>query len=195
MLAEREAGLQDSSDITRLLAAASEGDYESNDALFSVVYGQLREIARAQRRRWAGNHTLDTSALVNEAYLKLAGHQLSDFKNRGHFFATAARAMRQVLINYAERMASAKRGGGVDHATLSGVAGLPSHSFEELLEIDRLLQRLESENPRHCRLFECRVFGGMTIAETADALDLSPATIKRDWALVSAWIYRELGAE
>jgi len=160
--------LGENSDITLLLAAATDGDRSANDALFDAVYRQLREIARAQRKRWSGNHTLDTSALINEAYLKLAGQSLSEFNNRGHFFATASRAMRQVLINYAERMASAKRG-------------------------NTLLERLEAENVRYCRLFECRVFGGMTIAETAEALEVSPATVKRDWALVSAWVYRELG--
>lgn len=182
------------SDITVLLAAAADGDRRSSDALFDAVYQQLREIAQAQRRRWSGNHTLDTSALINEAYLKLAGQSLSDFNNRGHFFATASRAMRQVLINYAERMASAKRGSGAEHLTLSGVASVATHTLEDLLEMNTVLERLEAENVRHCRLFECRVFGGMTIAETAEALGISPATVKRDWALVSAWVYRELNA-
>ncbi|MEO0575487.1 MAG: ECF-type sigma factor [Pseudomonadota bacterium] len=183
----------ETSDITLLLAAAANGDRNANDALFDAVYRQLREIARAQRKRWSGNHTLDTSALINEAYLKLAGQSLSEFNNRGHFFATASRAMRQVLINYAERMASAKRGSGAEHLTLSGVANVAAHTLEDLLEINTLLERLEAENVRYCRLFECRVFGGMTIAETAEALEVSPATVKRDWALVSAWVYRELG--
>ncbi|MEM8683668.1 MAG: ECF-type sigma factor [Pseudomonadota bacterium] len=181
-------------EITRLLAAAAGGDRQASDALFESVYRQLRDIARLQRRRWSGNHTLDTSALINEAYIKLAGSELADFKDRGHFFATASRAMRQVLINYAERMASAKRGSGAEHLTLSGIAGVDTHTLEDLLVIDKLLARLEAENERHCRLFECRVFGGMTIDETAAALGVSPATVKRDWALVSAWIYREVHA-
>lgn len=188
----RGATLEQDSDITKLLEAAADGDREANDALFDAVYRELRAIAKGQRRRWSGNHTLDTTALINEAYLKLAGQKLSDFKDRSHFFATASRAMRQVLINYAEKMASAKRGSGAEHITLSGVASENEKTLEELLEIDKLLSRLEHESERHCRLFECRVFGGMTIDETAKALGVSPATVKRDWALVSAWIYREL---
>ena len=183
------------SDITKLLAAAASGERPANDALFTAVYQQLRSLARSQRRRWSGNHTLDTSALINEAYLKLADGQSLAFNNREHFFATAAKAMRQVLVSYAERMATAKRGRGADHLTLGSVAGNQSHSLDELLEIDRVLQRLESENPTFCRLFEYRVFAGMTIAETARALDISPATVKRHWALVSAWVFRELGTQ
>lgn len=186
--------MEETSDITQLLAAAAGGDRQAGDALFQTVYRQLHDIARLQRRRWSGNHTLDTSALINEAYIKLAGSELADFENRSHFFATASRAMRQVLINYAERMASAKRGAGAEHVTLSGVAGVDTHALDELLLIEKLLERLEVENERHCRLFECRVFGGMTIAETADAMNISPATVKRDWALVSAWVYREVHA-
>lgn len=181
--------------ITKLLEAAADGDRDANDALFDAVYRELRLIARGQRKRWSGNHTLDTSALINEAYLKLSGEKLGDFADRSHFFATAARAMRQVLINYAEKMSNAKRGSGAEHLTISNVADADGRTLEELLEIDRLLSRLEQENVRHCRLFECRVFGGMTIEETAKALSVSAATVKRDWALISAWMYRELRPE
>ena len=184
--------MDESRDITRLLQAAAGGDQHAGNALFESIYRELRTIARAHRRRWTGNHTIDTTALVNEAYLKLASEELASYRDRTHFFATASRAMRQVLINYAERMATAKRGSNVEHVTLEGVATDGLATFDELLEIDALLNRLEKENPRHCRLFECRVFGGMTIGETANALDVSPATVKRDWSLVSAWVYREM---
>lgn len=184
--------MNESRDITRLLQAAAGGDQHAGNALFESIYQELRTIARAQRRRWAGNDTLDTSALIHEAYLKLAGGELASYRDRTHFFATASRAMRQVLINYAERMAAAKRGSNAEHVTLAGVAADGLTTFDDLLEIDALLTRLEAESARHCRLFECRVFGGMTISETADALGVSPATVKRDWALVSAWVYREI---
>lgn len=184
--------MAESRDITQLLQAVADGDNRAGDELFQSVYSELRNIARAHRKRWSGNDTLETSALVNEAYLKLVGKEFANYRDRAHFFATASRAMRQVLINYAERMATAKRGSNVRHVTLSGVASSENKTFDEILEIDRLLQKLERENTRHCRLFECRVFGGMTIEETANALGISSATVKRDWALVSAWVYREM---
>lgn len=179
-------------DITQLLHAAADGDRQAGDALFESIYSELGRIARAHRRRWSGNDTLDTTALINEAYIKLAGTDFADYQGRTHFFATASRAMRQILINYAERMATAKRGNNAEHVTLSGVAATNVTTFDNLLEIDKLLARLEQENSRHCRVFECRIFGGMTIDETADALDISAATVKRDWSLVSAWVYREM---
>lgn len=184
--------MADSRDITRLLHAASDGDHLARDALFEVVYQELHAIARSHRNRWSGNHTLDTSALINEAYLKLSANQSTDYRDRNHFFATASRAMRQVLLNYAERFTSAKRGSNAHHVTLSGVAAADHDSFDNLLQMEQLLEKLESDNPRLCRLFECRVFGGMTIEETAGALGVSSSTVKRDWSLVSAWVFREI---
>lgn len=179
-------------DITRLLQEASAGDRQASDALFECVYQELRVIASAQRRRWSGNETLNTTALINEAYVRLANHTLAGYRDRSHFFATASKAMRQVLINYAERVAAAKRGGNPMRVTLSGLSLRDDSTIEELLHIDTLLNNLEDSNPRHCRVFECRVFGGMTIEETAAALDVSAATVKRDWAVVSAWLFSEL---
>jgi RNA polymerase sigma factor (TIGR02999 family) len=179
-------------DITQLLQEASAGDRQASDALFETVYKELRAIAGAQRRRWNRNDTLNTTALVNEAYLKLANHTLASYRDRSHFFATASKAMRQVLINYAERVATDKRGGNLLRVTLSGALLRDDQAIEELLHIDALLNQLEAENPRHCRVFECRVFGGMTIDETAAAVDASAATVKRDWTIVSAWIFSEL---
>ena len=124
--------------------------------------------------------------------MRLAGNQLADYRNRSHFFATASRAMRQVLINYAERLAAAKRGGNAMQVTLSSIALRDDDTIEELLHIDALLNELEASNSRQCRVFECRVFGGMTIEETAAAVDVSPATVKRDWSVVSAWVFSRL---
>lgn len=182
----------ESQEITQLLKLASAGDRAARNALFDSVYQQLRSIARAQRRNWNGNDTLNTTSLIHEAYLKLAGGRLADYEGRAHFFATASRAMRQVLMNYAERVSAAKRGENPLRVTLSGLALRDESTLEDLVHIDTLLTKLEHSNPRHCRVFECRVFGGMTIEETAAAVDVSAATVKRDWVLVSAWLYSEM---
>lgn len=182
-------------EITKLLQAASAGDREANDQLFRSVFQELRIIARSHRRRWSGNDTLNTTALINEAYLRLANQTLANYQDRVHFFATASRAMRQILINYAERVSSQKRGGNPVRVTLTGLSLSEDDTLEDLLHINTLLDRLEESNPRHCRLFECRVFGGMTIDEAASALDVSPATVKRDWTVVSAWLFSELKAQ
>ena len=179
-------------EITKLLQAASAGDREANNELFRSVFQELRVIARSHRRRWSGNDTLNTTALINEAYLRLASRTLANYQDRVHFFATASRAMRQILINYAERVSSQKRGGNPVRVTLTGLSLGEDNTLEDLLQINTLLDRLEDSNPRHCRLFECRVFGGMTIEEAATALEVSPATVKRDWTVVSAWLYSEL---
>ena len=181
-----------SRDITQLLELASTGDRQASDALFESVYNELRTIARAHRRRWRGNDTLNTTALISEAYVKLANRSLDNYRDRAHFFATASRAMRQVLINYAEKLATAKRGQNPMRVTLSGLSAQDDNTIDELLHIDALLNKLEDDNPRYCRLFECRVFGGMTIDETAAALAVSPATVKRDWTVVSAWMLAEM---
>lgn len=182
-------------DITQLLQAASDGDRRASDALFEAVYQELRTIAKAQRRRWHGNETLNTTALIHEAYLKLANKDLESYSSRAHFFATASKAMRQILINYADRIATAKRGSNPVKVTMTDLASADETTFDDLLQINDVLEQLEQTNERHCRLFECRVFGGMTIDETATALDISPATVKRDWTVLSAWVYREMNKE
>ena len=182
-------------EITQLLKLASGGDAVASDALFQSVYRELQQIARAHRRRWRGNETLNTTALIHEAYLKLASGTIADYKSRSHFFATASKAMRQVLMTYAGKVSAAKRGGDAMRVTLSGHMPVTDDTLDELLTMNELLVELDESNPRHARLFECRVFGGMTIAETAEALDVSPATVKRDWALLSAWVYREMNVE
>ena len=177
--------------ITQLIQAASSGDQAANNALFNNVYQELKKIAKAHRRRWSGNNTLDTSALINEAYTKLADAD-SAFNDRTHFYATASKAMRQILTNYAERMSAKKRGGDVQRVTFSERLPMADDKVDEILSINEILTKLEAQNPRDCRLFECRVFGGMTIEETATALNVSPSTVKRDWSVISAWVYREL---
>ena len=182
-------------DITRLLNDASNGDARAGELLYQHIYDELVKIGRAQRRRWSGNDTLSTTALVHEAFLKLAGKDLSDFRDRTHFFATASRAMRHVLIDYAKRATAAKRGGDALRVTLSSISSQREQTLEDLVLLDALLAELQQKNSRYGRLFECRVFGGMTIAESADALDVSPATIKRDWSYISAWLLRRVRAD
>ena len=191
----RSSRLNQPGNITQLLQLTSAGDQRAADALFNSVYEELRTIARAHRRRWHGNETLNTTALIHEAYLKLAAGNIADYRSRSHFFATASKAMRQILMNYAERVSTAKRGGDPVRVTLSGHMPVTEDTLDDLLVMNELLVQLENTNARHCQLFECRVFGGMTIEETAVALDVSPATVKRDWTLLSAWVYREMKAD
>ena len=188
----RSTVISASRDITRLLQQASGGDQQANAALFETIYDELRMLARSQRRRWSGNHTLNTTALINEAYLKLANQSLASYRDRSHFFATASRAMRQILVNYAERVTAAKRGGNPVRLTLSALPLDTDNTLEDLLQIDALLRDLDEANPRHCRVFELRVFGGMTIEEAAADIGVSPATVKRDWAVVSAWVFSRM---
>lgn len=176
--------------ITQLLSAAAEGDAVANEQLYNSVYDRLRALAGAQRRRWHGNETLGTTALVSEAYVKLAGRQA--YVNRVHFYATASKAMRQILVSYAQAQDAIKRGGDrlrVDFEELN----LSVHTEpEEMLDVDRVIRELEAVDPRRGRIVECRLFGGMTVEETAAACDISTATVKREWRLASAWLTKTL---
>ncbi|HEX7049089.1 MAG TPA: ECF-type sigma factor [Longimicrobiales bacterium] len=182
-------------DLTALLAAAASGDREAFGRAYSLVYRELRRLARAQRRRWDGDDTLDTTALVHEAYLRLAAWNPEHWGGRTHFFAVAGRAMRQILVNYAERRRAAKRGGGrvvsLD-AVADEFAPIAPEVADEVLALHEALERLERLDPRQCRIVECRFFAGLSIEETAGALGISPATVKRDWSLATAWLYRAL---
>jgi RNA polymerase sigma factor (TIGR02999 family) len=177
--------------IERLLAAVEAGDREAADALYGRVYAELRSLAHAQRRRWHGAATLGTTALVHEAYLKLAPRR-SAFAGRVHFFATAARAMRHVLVSHARQVNAQKRGSGARALTVDVDELADAGTLQDVLAVHECLERLESLEPRCARVIECRVFGGLDVPETAHALGVSPATVKRDWAWATAWLYREL---
>jgi RNA polymerase sigma factor (TIGR02999 family) len=187
------------STVTRLLDAVAEGDPAALDAVVSLLYDELRLLARQQRRRWRGDHTLDTTALVHEAYLKLVQQKRIATDSRGHFLALASRAMRHILSNYAEERRTQKRGGGLEHLSLrelalavrDDVAG-EDDAAEVLSAMHAALERLEALHARACRVVECRFYGGLTIEETAAALGTSPRTVKRDWAYAQAWLNREL---
>jgi len=182
----------DADDITRLLDVASAGDRAAMDEAFQALYPHLKDIARARRRGWQGQNTLNTTVLIHEAFLKVAGSGMGKFENRKHFFATTARAMRQVLINYAEKRSAQKRGGGVAEVTLHEDDATVGDTFDELLLLNRALEELESASPRAAQVVDCMFFAGLSIAETAEALDISPATVKRDWAGARVWLYRQM---
>jgi len=184
--------MRDSRDVTALLRELAAGRPGALDRLIPVVYEELQRIARGQLRRERADHTLSTSALVHEAYLKLVDVRQVDWQNRVHFFAMAARVMRRVLIDFARARKREKRGDGAVHVTLREATDMPVDGPEGLLDLDDALQRLEARSARQCRVVECRCFAGLTVDETAEALDVSTATVKRDWAFARAWLNREL---
>ena len=177
----------------RLREAARAGNHDALNALVPIVYDELRRIAHRQLRRERPDHTLSTTALVNEAYLRLVKSGRVQWHDRAHFLAVAARVMRRVLIDYARGRRRDKRGGADLRVSLAEAADVPAMPAEDLIELDDALAKLEAENERCCRVVECRCFGGLSVEETAAALHISPATVKRDWTYSRAWLSRELG--
>jgi RNA polymerase sigma factor (TIGR02999 family) len=180
-----------SHDVTSLLVAWSRGDRMALDRMLPLVYGQLREIAARQFRRESPGHTLQPTALVHEAYLKLIDQTRVDWKNRAQFFGVAAQMMRRILIDHARAQRTAKRGGAklvsLDTATAIVAALIP-----DVLVLDEVLARLSALDPRKGQLVELRCFGGLTIEEAAHVLAVSETTIKQEWRLAKAWLHREL---
>lgn len=179
-------------DITELLVAHGQGRQGALDALVPLVYADLRRMARAQARRQAPGGTLDTGALVHEAYLRLVDERRAGWQDRRHFYAVAAMAMRQIMIDHARRRSRAKRGGGQHLTAVDDVADPVSADAEQLLDLDRALARLEETDPRLVRVVECRYFGGLTEQETADALGTSVRTVQREWLKARAWLREAL---
>jgi RNA polymerase sigma factor (TIGR02999 family) len=178
--------------VTELLPLLREGNRQALDDLLVIVHAELRRIARAKLRLERGDHTLDTNALVNEAYLRLVKIDHLHWQSRAHFLAVAAQAMRNILVNHAQRRRRLKRGGGATHIALSESPECPAFEIDRILGLDAALVNLASLNPRHARIVECRFFGGMTIEETATVLEISTATVKRDWVVLRGWLQREL---
>jgi RNA polymerase sigma factor (TIGR02999 family) len=176
-------------EVTRLLEAAEAGDSGALDRLVPLVYEDLRRVAHRQLDREGGGHTLQTTALIHEAYLKLAGGGSVSATSRAHFLAIAARAMRQVLVDYARRRKAAKRGGGVISVTLGDEPQPADTSAEDLLALDEALEQLD---PRQRQVIECRFFGGMDENEIAAAMGVSERTVRRDWVKARAWLYQAL---
>ena len=185
--------------VAQLLAAVREGRRDALDQLFPLVYEELRELAHRQRRYWQGDDTLNTTALVHEAYLKLVGRGQAEWTTEAHFLAVAAKAIRQILINYARDRQAQKRGGGWRRIPLGeelierGADGFGVEWHDQVLVMDEALDRLAVLSERQSRIIECRFFGGMTVEQTAEALGLSIASVTRGWGMARAWLCRELG--
>jgi len=189
-------------EVTRLLEALQQDAPGALDALLPLVYRELRALAHRHRARWHGDYTLNTTALVHEAYLKLVDQERATWENRAHFLATAARAMRHILVNYARDRRAQKRGGDLPKLSVEGMGErldrevrLTDENADHLLALDEALRRLERQNERQSRIVECRFFGGLTIEETAAALGLSTATVNRGWALAQVRLYQEMKRE
>lgn len=185
--------MAESGDITRLLAAVRDGQADAIDRLFDVVYEDLKH--RAHFHLDGSSPTLNTTALVHEAYVKLAGGSNSDWNDRQHFFRVAARAMRQIVIDRARRHLTTKRGGGAVAVTIDDLrmaGGNPDVAAETLMALDDGLSRLSQQSPRLAQVVELRFFGGLTVEETAKTLDTSTRTVKRDWRLARAYLQEAL---
>ena len=178
-------------EVTELLIDWSAGDASALDRLVPLVYDELRRVARARLRKEAPGHVLQTTALVNEAYLRLVDQQQVRWQNRAHFFAIASRMMRRILIDHARRKAAAKRGAAAEPVTLSDVPGQPEKGID-VLALDEALGRLAQLDERQSRVVELRYFGGLTEEETAEVLDVSVRTVRREWTIAKAWLYRQI---
>ncbi|MCU0626231.1 MAG: ECF-type sigma factor [Gemmatimonadaceae bacterium] len=182
--------------VTAELQRWAAGEPNAGDLVFPLVYRELRTIAHRQRRRWPGQHSLETTDLVNEAYLRLAGAHGLVIRDRAHFFALVSRTIRQVISNYARRAHAAKRGAGDVPVSLDEAHVAPHDGDDTLvarvLVVEDALAALARIHPRPCQVVECRIFGGLTVPETAEALGLSEATVKRDWVTAQAWLHRAL---
>lgn len=185
--------------VTKLLVELRDGNGAALGELFEHVHTELRWRAHEQRRGWKGDPSLQTTALVNEAYLKLVEQGEQSWSSRSHFFAVAAQAMRYILINWARKKRAQKRGGEAPTLSLEELrealgreVAMTEGTAEVLVVLDEALEQLEEEHPRAARGVECRFFSGMTIEETAEALDVSASTVSRDWSVAQSWLYREM---
>ena len=178
-------------DVSALLRAWSDGDSGALDKLTPIVYQELHRLAGRYMKGERSGHSLQTTALVNEAYMRLVDYSRVQWQDRAHFFAVSAQVMRRILVDYARRR-NLKRGAGVLHVSLEEAAAVTSGQDPDLVALDRALNDLARIDPRKVRIVEMRFFGGLSIAETAVALGISPATVKRDWAVAKTWIRRRL---
>ena len=185
-MSERAAG-----DITELLIAAEAGTSDALDRVFPLVYEELRDLAERSFRAERPDHTLQTTALVHEAYLRLVSAPSLTWQNRRHFFGIAAQAMRQILVEHARRRGAEKRGAG-RFVTLDDDAAAAPNGAADILGVDEALERLNAVAPRAARVVEMRYFAGLSIEQTAETLGVSAATVKRDWLTARAWLQREL---
>ncbi|MCA1632825.1 MAG: sigma-70 family RNA polymerase sigma factor [Acidobacteria bacterium] len=178
--------------VTQLLVRWREGDRRALDELMPLVYEELRRLAAHYMRGERPGHTLQTSALVNEAYLRLAAHEEIQWQDRAHFFDVAAQAMRRILVDHARRRGNQKRGGGAPRVALDEALIVSAERVAEVVALDDALARLAEIAPRKSQLVELRFFGGLSIEEAAEVLGVSPGTVMRDWTFVKAWLRREI---
>jgi RNA polymerase sigma-70 factor, ECF subfamily len=194
-----ENTITNSHEVTQLLVSWGDGDEAALDKLFQLVYDALRKQARSFLRREREGHTLQTTALVHEAYLKLIDQTNVQWQNRAHFFAIAAQAMRRILLDYARQNIAEKRGGKAQKISLDDTENLSPHISHSpdanLIALDESLKELEKVDKQQSRIVELRYFGGLTVEETAEVLQLSPRTVAREWAMARAWLYRNLTGE
>lgn len=184
-----------SPDVTQLLLAWGTGDAAAGERLLPAVYAELRRQAARAMRREEREYTLQATALVHEAYLRLIDQRRVVWRNRAHFFGVAAQLMRRILVDHARGRRAAKRGGGLQQLALGDAdAATTGHEGVDVIALHEALERLAVLDPAQARIVELRYFGGLNIDETAEALDVSPATVKREWAIARAWLQRELSA-
>lgn len=179
-------------DVTQMLVRLSDGDRGVLDRLLPVVYDELRGMAARELRRERAEHTLSPTALVHEAFLKLVELERINWRGRAHFFGACAQSMRRILISYARMKKAEKRGGGAERVPLNDVILAAQDRPADLVALDEALERLEALSERQARIVECRFFAGMEVRETAEALGISPATVKREWTAARAFLNREL---
>jgi RNA polymerase sigma factor (TIGR02999 family) len=192
---------QPAGEVTQLLLRWRAGDEAALTALLPLVYEELRSLARRHLRHERGSHTLQRTALVHEAFLRIVDQKQVDWESRTQFYGIASQMMRRVLVDYARRRSAVKRGDGAQHVDLDAILQDESEDLPPLHEaeidfaaIDAALKRLEALDPQQGRLVELRFFGGLSIKETADVIGVSPATVKREWAIARAWLQREITA-
>jgi RNA polymerase sigma-70 factor, ECF subfamily len=181
-----------STNVTLLLARLTQGDQQAADRLIPLVYKELRQIAARHMGHERPGHTLQATALVHEAYLKLVEAPSPNWQDRAHFFAVSAQVMRHILVDHARARARDKRGGAQSNLPLEEDLVFAPERSSDLVEIDAALQKLAEFDPRQAKIVDLRFFGGLTVDETAAVLDISPKTVKRDWSIAKAWLRREL---
>ncbi len=180
-------------EITQLLSRWSAGDAAAAAELMPAVYDELRRLARQYLRHERGDHTLQATALVHEAYLRLADQKQSPWRNRAQFFAIASQLMRRILVDYARTHLAGKRGGGAEHIELNEALIPPAERAAHLVALDDALTQLAAIDARKSRVVELRFFGGLTVEETATTMGLNSATVRRDWTFAKAWLHRTIG--
>ncbi len=191
-MSDLEPRSPDGERITELLLRLRAGGADARDELYAAVYDELRRVAHAQLRRERPGHTLGTTGLVHETYLRLVDQTRVEWRDRSHFFGAAALAMRRILVDYARRNLAARRGAGAEHVALMPEDAVAAERGDDLLALHEALDRLAAFDPRLAQVVECRYFGGLTDDETAGVLGVNRRTVQRDWAKARGWLYQEL---